>query len=872
MIRLAARGILTRPAQTGIVMLCLVITLVGLAGLSAGARSATATLDGDLGRAWDTPFDLLVRPAGATESLERTQGLVRPNYASGIDGGITMGQLAQIRNVPGVVVAAPLATIGAVNWPSAYQVHLPHTRPAVYRITSTVRGQAGLSRYPVETRYVVVAPGGRLEFTSSLMTTPGHKAPIVCAYPVNCFAGTVCFDGDCAAGQYPSASDANYYLPLLQPVQVAGIDPSAEARLTGIRACIRKGRLLSAADKPSPTQEPEPAEVLPVIASQQAFLDQVLHVHIAAGTLGRTNGPTEIHRWRKVARHAVGLQTLYRRYLATSVRDYVDPWPIWTAGDVRYRQVGPDHLAARTTPRNPQIYTRVNSFQEVGIDDSVLIPPESRDPWLRSVTEHSDLAAPGPGSNYRSKIWDVVGEYDPRCLRGFSRLAGASLEGYAAPDVRAPGGEEITPTRALSDYVASPPLLLTTLAGAHWLANPARYRGQPGDAFISVIRVQVKHTGDPGEAAQSHLAAAAAAIHERTGLQVDIVKGASTRPIRVDIPAGTFGRPAMTVREQWSVKGVAITFYRAVRTQDRILIGLLFLAAGLLVGQGSFISAKQRLLEFGRLRALGWSALRVAALIELETMILGLTAGLISTVVALPIVLSLDVAPVVPLSAPLFGITISAVAALPTAWWASRGSAISAMDRVQPIRRSRPTATTAALAARDLIRTWPVETSIGVAAVAIGATLVGLVVLVAEAFRTQLDTTVLGTALSTQVRPFDVVLAALTLVLGTAAAVEVVVVAWLSRRQQLGVLKALGWSGPKLARLVCAQAVLMGAASAAVAVSLVAVCAQLLTTSARSTELALGTTLFACLGATAIAALIPAALALWTPARRLLLS
>jgi hypothetical protein len=253
-------------------------------------------------------------------------------------------------------------------------------------------------------------------------------------------------------------------------------------------------------------------------------------------------------------------------------------------------------------------------------------------------------------------------------------------------------------------------------------------------------------------------------------------------------------------------------------------------------------------------------------------MIVGLAAGLISTVVAVPIVLRLDVAPVVPLSAPLFGVTICAVAALPAAWWASRGSAISALDRVQPIRRSRPPATTVALAARDLTRTWPVETSIGIAAVAVGATLVGLVVLVAASFRAQLDTTVLGTALNTQVRPFDVVLAALTLVLGTAAAVEVVVVAWLSRRQQLGVLKALGWSGPKLARLVGAQAMLVGLGSAAVAVPLVAVCAQLLDTSARSTALALGGTLSACLGATAIAALIPAALALSTPARRLLLS
>ena len=51
--------------------------------------------------------------------------------------------------------------------------------------------------------------------------------------------------------------------------------------------------------------------------------------------------------------------------------------------------------------------------------------------------------------------------------------------------------DSLEPTRSMAGYLNSPPLLLTTLDGAEWLSDPARYAGQPGQAFISVIRVKV---------------------------------------------------------------------------------------------------------------------------------------------------------------------------------------------------------------------------------------------------------------------------------------------------------------------------------------------------------------------------------------------
>ena len=145
------------------------------------------------------------------------------------------------------------------------------------------------------------------------------------------------------------------------------------------------------------------------------------------------------------------------------------------------------------------------------------------------MVEHQDGYAPFPGTAYRFKVWNAVGRYDPTCLPTFNPLAGGGLETYSVPKVALPDGQELGPTRSMAGYVNSPPLLLTTLDGAGWLANPKRYVGQPGKAFISVIRVRVSDTATPGPASQARLELVASRIHDATGLQVDVVKGSSTR-------------------------------------------------------------------------------------------------------------------------------------------------------------------------------------------------------------------------------------------------------------------------------------------------------------------------------------------------------
>ena len=114
------------------------------------------------------------------------------------------------------------------------------------------------------------------------------------------------------------------------------------------------------------------------------------------------------------------------------------------------------------------------------------------------------------------------------------------------------------------------------------------------------------------------------------------------------------------------------------------------------------------------------------------------------------------------------------------------------------------------IAWRELRGQWRAEAALGAFAIALGAATLGVLVLISAAFRGQLDTTVLGTYLAGEVRPFHLVLAGLTLVVGAIAAAEVVTLSYLERRSHLGALRALGWPASAVLRFLLAQASVLG--------------------------------------------------------------
>jgi putative ABC transport system permease protein len=870
---IASRELVSRRTASLLAGLGLLSATLGFVVLASTSQTTEAVLTGDIGRAWNTPYDILVRPPGHQAPLETLQGLIRPNFLGSASGGITMQQLAAIRGVSGVDVAAPVAVAGYMTWPAAEQVLLgayaQGSSFVAFRVTATRTGDAGMTTYPPEISYILAAAQGQLVIdsqpvgpsTERLMV--GNRSVFCTSEPdhllrINCQGQYgPCPTPNCASA---GANAISTFASLPQAVVVAGVDPQAEARLAGLDRCVSSGRYLSNTDSWTQVSAPNgfgSEKQIPVLVSDHTFIDESLTLKVDRATepaIAATGDPFgQVSGWTPVVSSSWSADDLYRHYLDVVPKPIVSLSSTWTPGDVTYVGSG-DQLRAQTTAPDYSVFqTSVNPL----LTGEQLAPPEAKDVWFRQLTAHPISASYNASQGQPAFL--PVGHYDPACLAGFNPLAGGALETYAPASVTLPDGHKLAPNASVTGYVNMPPTILTTLSGISVLDDPSHYAGAPGAALISVIRVRVAGTQQPGPAAQERLSRVASEIHDATGLQVDIVKGASPRQIRVDLPPGNFGRPALTVTEPWSVKGVGFRFLQAVSLQNLLMFSLVLLAATILVGETAYISVRRRKREFGVLRALGWPSARIAWLVELEMLMLGLVVGVIALLLGIPLALGLGVRTstwqlflVMPLA-----IFVAALATILPAMSAGRGTTMSVIGGTGSTRRSHPPASAMAVGMRELLTHRHGEAAMGVAALALGATLVGEVALISAGFRGQLDATLLGTYLTGQVRPFHFVIAVLTLAIGAIAAGEVVTLGYLERRTELGTLRAVGWPRQEVLKLLLAQAFALGLVGGVGAALLVVVTGVILSARATAIEVGVIAALAMALLGIAVAVIVP---------------
>lgn len=90
----------------------ILVAAVSFTLLTAAVNTGGLQIRGTITRNFRASYDILVRPPDSYTPLEKSQGLVAANFASGIFGGITMKQWHEILQIPGVDVAAPIANLG----------------------------------------------------------------------------------------------------------------------------------------------------------------------------------------------------------------------------------------------------------------------------------------------------------------------------------------------------------------------------------------------------------------------------------------------------------------------------------------------------------------------------------------------------------------------------------------------------------------------------------------------------------------------------------------------------------------------------------------------------------------------------------------
>jgi putative ABC transport system permease protein len=894
--------------------------------LTAASRTAQLRTVGTVSAHFVPAYDILVRPTGARTALEIQTDTVQPNFLSGIYGGITMAQYHQIAGIPGVDVAAPIAMVGytllvpqlAFPLPAA---DLSRAGRQLYRVTTTWVSEGGTSRVTPPPSYVYVTPQ-RLgqDAYSDYNYLPTERLPdgelvSICPTDINLEPSVdpfgVAAQSDCVAwsklNSYgplgvttpypPGARNPGYAVDWDIPVLIAAVDPAAEAKLDGLNGALISGHYL-----PESTPSAGATSTFPVLASSVSGLDESAVTRVTALS-PPTSPPSMTASW--ISQHATApgqvISTVtttahqaYQQLLAALAIKYgghaaapgqsityvgkIQPstgQPVsieayWSAGPTTYRRSRSGNLVAQLIHNSPSTWYS-GGAQVASMDNE--------DNQYRKISVHAPTGAVFSGFPASPQL---AGIFNPAKINEFDPLSRVPLGAYE-PVVAAPAnsaakralrGSDLLPNQNLGGYVSQPVDLVTTLSALPALQNSGYYGTKlPLSDPISVIRVRVAGVTGPNPVSLERIREVAQQIELRTHLDVDIVAGSSPAPTAIDLPAGKFGQPPLTVSEDWVKKGVAIAILRAIDKDSLVRFALILIVCVLFVANSASASIRGRRRELGVLACLGWTKPRLFTSVLGELAAIGLVAGLLGAAAALPLssALGLHASPGRAALAVPIAVAVAVIAGLIPAWLAAHAEPVASVrPAVLGVHRARQPGGVTALATVNVLRT-PGRAAVGAISLAVGVAALTILAAVTFAFRGVVVGSLLGNAVSVQVRGVDYVAVAATVALGVLAVADVVFLNIRERAPELATIRAFGWRESALSRLVVTEGAIIGLAGslAGAALGLIAA-AQLAGQLPTTLYLIAGVAIAGGLLVTTGAALLPAQALRRLPAARLL--
>jgi hypothetical protein len=496
-------------------------------------------------------------------------------------------------------------------------------------------------------------------------------------------------------------------------------------------------------------------------------------------------------------------------------------WLYWTASPTRYRSFGRGPLIPRVVKNPLSIWRSAttpsgSSYFSVSVANADV---QFRRLRPRIGSPFTPVSAAGK-EVLQTPLMGIVGRYDPTKLPGFSPLSRVPLETYYPPELlpgdaqsrRALHGKPLLPSTNIGDYVAQPPLFLTTLKGMGPFLKSKYYAGANGRAPISVIRIRVKGVTGPDAVSQARVREVATEIHDRTGLQVDITAGSSPKQLLVKLPPGKFGRPTLLLREGWSKKGVSLSFLQALDRKRLGLLSLILVTCVFFLANGAFAAVRGRRREIGTLLCLGWPRRAIFVIVLAELLLVGIVAGVAAALVALltadlfSLHLSLSrAALVVPLA-----VVLATVAGLVPAWRAARAGALDAVrPAVSVAGVHRQIRRLLSLAAAN-VRRVPGRSGVAAAGLFIASAALTLLLAINQAFRGDLVGTLLGQAISVQVRGLDFLVVGVIVLLAALSLADVIYLNLRERAAEFVTLRTVGWSDRYLIQVVATEAAILG--------------------------------------------------------------
>jgi putative ABC transport system permease protein len=910
--RLAWSQLRFRATRSLALLLGMLVAVTAFCVLTATARTSQLRTVGTVSAHFRAAYDILVRPKGARTQLETRTGTVQPNFLSGIYGGISLRQYHDIRQLPGVAVAAPIAMVGYSLPIVPVTTRLPASAMAgpgrrLYRLRTTWVSAAGHIRIQQAPSYVYLtsnpirpSPGGSATFEQ---LPSGTRASTCAGYPLGsdeppfgpakqanlwCWSRTTGMYGE-GSWEGLTARRPGFAVYWSFPMLIAAVDPAAEAKLDGLNRAVTSGRYLgeNAGAALHPGMGGMSSTTFPVLAAARSGIGEYAVTQVQQ--LARPDSPPRLDpaamrrdataAGQPVSTVRVTAAQAYQQLLAeiagTGHRDFsqgLDGY--WSVGPTRYRRDGAGSLVASTVRNSASVW----SFALPGAHGP---PMDNAATSYRTVREHKMFNLNAVGNVDPAPVPRAVGVFDPARITDFDRLSEVPLGPYqptaavpAGPARSVLRGSDLQPSLNLGGYVSQPVQLITTLAALPALENSTVFSGDlhAGDP-ISVIRVRVTGVTGPNPVSLERIKEVAQQIAVRTGLDVDIVTGSSPAPTAITLAAGRYGQPALTLREGWVKKGVAVAILTAVDKKSVLLFVLILVVCALFVANSATAAVRGRRQELGVLACLGWTRPRLFAVVLGELAVIGLAAGVLGGLASLPVaaLLHLHASPGRAALAVPAAVILAVAAGTGPAWLAARADPVASVrPPVLAVRRGHHPAGLIGLAAVNVLRT-PGRSLVGALSLAVGVAALTLVTGVTLAFRGVVVGSLLGDAVAVQVRGVDFVAIAATVALGVLAVTDVVVLNIRERSAEFATLRALGWPESALGRLVVGEALLIGVAGSVTGAALgLAAAAQFTGQVPSRLWLAALAGILAATAVTSGAAILPARMLRYLPTAQLL--
>ena len=649
------------------------VAVVAVAAMAlAASQVATAArvrIDAEINANWRGAYDILVRPAGARLDLESTNGLVEPNFvALAGQGGISPGQLAAIRSISGVEIAAPIAWVGFVTTRVASPtIEIPRvpSKPTLYSATLTVSTSDGVSRRLV------------YEDTVRILLAPEKTNLQGCPTVISDYGATGC--PGFPDGRWTLEVNSTHFPPQLQS-PILAVDPEAERALLG-RSGAFLDPLVKLADRDVltvgtvdakkvilPNYEQAAADirflqgpgfadavtanrpVIPILVSTRTYAQiqvslDVSQVGRPLATLPDTNRPAtsvldDAAKEAGPGTTAVGTSTVEGSDKARALRfnGLPVPWPgtsvpggLGEGGLVGNNSTITAGLTGRptysVTAALPEATTPAFRIGPQGIvapggpgsDEGVPGPLLGGPQQMRTGSEQSyrPITSVSPplveafkqqNSMDRPFFLAPVGEYDLGTLElPDDPLSYVPYGAYDPPDttlVAGPDGRPFKPT-PMTPTLNPTGLLQVPPMGIVDIRGAELLRGP---APIDAIRVRVGGIANYGPDALVKVERVAGAI-AALGLEVDVVAASSPQAVSVYVPAyDTSSDPPEDlgwVRQYWTTLGAAPRVERVLGQTNLVLLLLSLLAVTVVVGGTALLSSAARAREAAILAAIG---------------------------------------------------------------------------------------------------------------------------------------------------------------------------------------------------------------------------------------------------------------------------